>query len=174
LPAIGPALAHSACVRVRPQLVAAALLFSLASCAGAASPAPRARPEPPVSDAGVQPPAWKRRCEEYAGAPVKVSYQDASGGAAVIYRTKGDVRGLRARTDEIASFHNGSRSKTPAVHDLSNVPHYAYVEDVSEGAKLVLIPKGVDPRLLEKLRRTVQQEVTNMRERGCGGGQEAL
>jgi hypothetical protein len=175
LRASAPAPVRRICARLGPQLGALTLLVSLASCAGATSPAPRAaRESAVVADAGVPPPAWKRRCEEYAGAPVKVGYQDASGGAAVLYRTKGDVRALRARTAEIADFHNGSRPKTPALHDLSNVPHYAYVEEIPEGAKLVLIPKGLDPRLLEKLRRTVQQEVTNMRKRGCGGGQEAL
>lgn len=143
-----------------------------ASCGGAGSPSARFVGD--VSDAGTQPPAWKRRCEEYAGAPVRVSYEDASGGAAVLYRTKGDVAALRARTAEIARAHNSARLGPPALHDLFPIPHSAHVEELRDGAKLVLIPKSANPRLLADLRRNVQQEVNNMQKRGCGRGQEAL
>jgi len=133
-----------------------------------AASAPAVRPPAPTASNKAGVPAWKRSCEEYAGAPVEVTYQDGSGGATVIYRTKGNVAALRARTKEIAGFHNSGRRQAPALHDLYHLPHYAYVEELPAGAKLTLIPKSANPRQL------VQQEVTNMRKHGCGRGQEAL
>jgi hypothetical protein len=105
---------------------------------------------------------------------VEIAYQDASGGAAVIYRTKGDVDALRARTAEVASFHNSGAAKGPVLHDLASIPHNARVESMEGGAKLVLTPKRLSLHDLEALRRNVQQEVLIMQKRGCGRGQEAL
>jgi hypothetical protein len=81
-------------------------------------------------------PAWKRSCTEYARAPVSIDYEDASGGAAVVYR--------------------------------------AHVEELEDGAKLILVPKSARRQLLDSLRVQVQQETLTMRRRGCGRGQEAL
>jgi hypothetical protein len=153
-------------------LAAASLLVLMLLGCGGSSAKPSLPGARPSADGGV--PAWKRRCEEYAGAPVDVSYQDGSGGAAVLYRTKGNVQALRERTNEVARFHSSTRRRTPAMHDLNHVPHYAYVEELPEGAKLVLVPKSANPQQLEELRRNVQQEITNMQKHGCGGGQEAL
>jgi hypothetical protein len=119
-------------------------------------------------------PAWKRSCTEYAHAPVDVTYEEAVGGAAVVYQTGGDVAALRQRTHEVAEFHNSSRSKVRALHDLFAIPHRAQAEDIEHGARLTLVPKSVRPRDLESLRINVQQEVFTLRRRGCGTGQEAL
>lgn len=119
-------------------------------------------------------PVWRRSCTEYARAPVRVDYQDAPGGAAVIYRTKGDVAALLRRTREIGQFHNSSRSKLGALHDLSSIPHRAYVEPLKDGARLVLVSKGPPRQRTDALRMQVQQEVFNLQRRGCGTGQEAL
>ncbi len=119
-------------------------------------------------------PAWRRGCREYAKAPVSISYQDAPGGAAVFYRTAGDAAALRARTEEVARFHNGGKAKIPALHELYHLPHRAFVEPLKDGAKLLLVPKRPDPSDLEVLRRNVQQEVFNMQRSDCGHGQEAL
>lgn len=153
--------------------VAAASLLTLAPLGcGGPSAKPNLAGARPSADAGA--PAWKRSCEEYAGAPVEISYEDGSGGAAVLYRTKGNVQALRERTAEVARFHSSARPRTPAMHDLNSVPHYAYVEELPAGAKLVLLPKSANPQQLEELRRNVQQEVSNMQKHGCGRGQEAL
>jgi len=119
-------------------------------------------------------PAWKRSCTEYARAPVNVTYEEAVGGAAVVYTTQGDVAALRQRTREVAEFHNSSKSKVRALHDLFAIPHRAQAEDIEHGARLTLVPKSVRPRDLESLRINVQQEVFTLRRRGCGTGQEAL
>jgi hypothetical protein len=141
------------------------LSLSLFACATSMG-SPRAEPSPK--------PAWKRSCTEYARAPVRIDYEDASGGAALVYRTRGDVTALRQRTLEVAEFHNSTGSKIGALHDLFAIPHRAYVEEVKGGTKLILVPKGVRPQQLDALRVQVQQETLNMRRRGCGTGQEAL
>jgi hypothetical protein len=123
---------------------------------------------------GAAKPAWKRSCTEYARAPVGVHYEDAPGGAAVVYRTRGDVAALRQRTREVAHFHNSAASKVGALHDLFAIPHRAHVEEVDEGARLVLVAKGARPQRLDALRLQVQQETLTLRRRGCGTGQEAL
>ncbi|HEX6242364.1 MAG TPA: hypothetical protein VFZ61_15740 [Polyangiales bacterium] len=138
----------------------------LCACASSARPTTGRTAEPK--------PAWKRSCTEYARAPVSVEYEDASGGAAVVYRTRGDVAALRQRTHEVAQFHNSSEAKLGALHDLSAIPHRARVEEVEDGARLVLTPKGARPQLLDALRLQVQQETFTLRRRGCGSGQEAL
>ncbi len=119
-------------------------------------------------------PAWRRTCTEYARAPVAIIYQDAPGGAAVLYRTQGDAQALRVRTEQVARFHNGGAAKIPALHELYHLPHRASVEALDDGAKLVLVPKHPEARDLDELRRNVQQEVFNMQRKGCGRGQEAL
>jgi hypothetical protein len=119
-------------------------------------------------------PAWKRSCTAYARAPVGVHYEDAPGGAAVVYRTQGDVAALRQRTREVAQFHNSAASKLGALHDLFAIPHRAHVEEVEDGARLVLVPKGARPQRVDALRVQVQQETMMLRRRGCGTGQEAL
>lgn len=119
-------------------------------------------------------PAFKRSCSEYAGAPVAITYEDAPGGAAVLYRTQGNVEKLRERTEHVARFHNDSTSKTPWLHDLYSIPHRAYVSPLPDGAKLVLIAKGIAKRRQDELRSHVQQDVWIMQRKGCGAGQEAL
>lgn len=127
-----------------------------------------------VAERRVKPPAWRRSCTSYAKAPVHIDYQDASGGAAVLYTTRGDVAALRERTQKVAEFHNSSQPKLGAMHELYHLPHQAYVENLPQGAKLVLVSKRIDLASLAELRRNVQQEVLNMQRRGCGTGQEAL
>lgn len=145
--------------------VCAFFCLSLLACAlNAASPPGQRAPKP----------AWKRSCTEYAGAPVRIDYEDASGGAAVLYRSQGDVAALRRRTREVAAFHNSAKPKAGALHDLYAIPHRAYVEDVEGGARLVLVPKSARRQFLDNLRLQVQQETLNMRRLGCGAGQEAL
>jgi hypothetical protein len=142
-------------------------LFVLTLLACATQPVtPRAQP--------LVKPAWKRSCTEYARAPVSIDYEDASGGAAVIYRSQGDVAALRQRTREVAAFHNSAQPKIGALHDLFAIPHRAHVEELEDGAKLILVPKSARRQLLDSLRIQVQQETLTMRRRGCGTGQEAL
>jgi hypothetical protein len=143
-------------------------LILLGTCACAS-----ARATPPAGGKAPKP-AWKRSCTEYARAPVSIEYEDAAGGAAVVYRTQGDVAALRLRTREVAQFHNSSELKLGALHDLSAIPHRAVVEELEDGARLVLISKGVRPQLLDALRLQVQQETFTLQRRGCGTGQEAL
>jgi len=162
------------------RLAARVSIFLLSGCLAApgapapAQPAPAQVGAPPPAGADAQKPAWQRSCEEYAGAPVALEYQDGSGGAAVLYRTRGSVQGLRQRIAQVAAFHNGAGHKAPDMHDLYHIPHRAYVEDIEGGAKLVLVPKSMAPRLLDELRRNVQQEVTRMQKHGCQHSQEAL
>ncbi len=119
-------------------------------------------------------PAWRRSCSELAGAPVSIEYEDTPGGAAVVYRTKGDVAALRWRTQEVARFHNSAQSKLGALHDLSAIPHRARVEPVEDGARLLLVVKSVRRQALDALRVHVQQDVFTLQRTGCGTGQEAL
>ena len=145
--------------------VCALCVFGVLACS-LQTASPRTQPAPK--------PAWKRSCTEYAGAPVQIDYEDASGGAAVVYRSQGDVAALRRRTHEVAAFHNSAAPKVGALHDLYAIPHRAYVEEVEGGARLVLVPKGARRQLLDYLRLQVQQEALNMRRLGCEAGQEAL
>lgn len=152
---------------MRPTpVLACALLLACAgapSCAGRGSAAPRSTT-----------PAWKRSCEAYATGPVTFTYQDAPGGAAVLYRAPGSERGLRERAREIARFHNGSAAKNGALHDLSSIPHRASVEDIDGGAKLVLRVKTPRTDDLDRLRWNVQQDVALKQRGGCQSGMEAL
>lgn len=122
----------------------------------------------------AQRPAWKRSCEEYAQGPVAIDYQDAPGGAAVLYRAQGGERGLRERAEQIARFHNSSAGKVGALRDLSSVPHRAHVEEVDGGVKLVLTVKTLLRTDLERMRWSVQQDVFTMQKKGCQSGHEAL
>jgi hypothetical protein len=134
--------------------------------------APRSAVEP--AGAAARLPAWKQSCQAYAAGPVELEYRDAPGGAAVIYRTRASQQRLRERADEVARFHNSSAAKTGTLHDLSSIPHRAYVEDVDGGVKLVLVAKTPRKDDLDRLRWNVQQDVSIMQRRGCQSGQEAL
>jgi hypothetical protein len=143
----------------------AVLLLGLFACATNAETS-RMRPTPR--------PAWQRSCTEYARAPVNIRFEDAPGGAAVVYRSQGNAAALRRRTREVAAFHNSEASKVEALQELFEIPHWAYVEDVNGGAKLILVPKDALPHLLVALRLEVQQETLMLRRHGCGTGPEAL
>lgn len=143
----------------------AILCLSLAACATS--------PETPRTQA-PQRQAWERSCTEYARAPVSVRFEDVPGGAAVVYRSQGNLAALRQRTREIADFHNSPTSNVGAPHDLFEVPHRAYVEEVKDGARLVLMPNSTRPQLLDALRLEVQEETLMLRRHGCGTGPEAL
>jgi hypothetical protein len=74
----------------------------------------------------------------------------------------------------VAAFHNSEASKVGALQDLFEIPHWAYVEDVKDGARLILVPKAALPHQLVTLRLEVQQETLTLRRHGCGTGPEAL
>ena len=154
-------------MRLNGVLVYALLLVG---CVPAAVPSadPRAPAQP------RQLPAWQRPCAAYATGPVAIEYQDAPGGAAIIYRAPGSESGLRARAREVAQFHNSSAAKNGVLHDLSSVPHRTDVEDIDGGVKIVLRAKSVRTTDLDRLRWSVQQDVQMKQKGGCQSGQEAL
>lgn len=136
--------------------------------------APRGSQSAVANEKEQEKPVWRRSCSEFARAPVSLEYEDTPGGAAVVYRTKGDVAALRWRTHEVARFHNSAQSKLGALHDLSAIPHRARVEPVEDGARLLLLVKSVRRQALDALRMHVQQDVFTLQRTGCGTGQEAL
>jgi hypothetical protein len=113
-------------------------------------------------------------CDVYAEAPVEIGYEDITAGAAVLYRTGGNVVRLRERTQEVAKFHNGSQGKSRWLHDLRRIPHHASAEEIEGGAKLLLVADRARPASQDALRKYVQQEVWTMQKKGCGAGHEAL
>jgi len=150
--------------------VVALLMFG--ACAGTRPTAQGAQTE-----SGEEPlakPPFMGSCEKYAEAPVELGYEDTTAGAAVIYRTRGNVARLRERTREVAAFHNSSVGKTRWLHDLRSVAHSASVEDVEGGAKLTLLVTRIRPGAQDLLRIHVQKEVSNMQKQGCQVSHEAL
>jgi hypothetical protein len=144
-------------------------VLCLCGCAGGQSPAPQSTGEEPVEK-----PAFMRDCDLYAEAPVEIGYEDITGGAAVLYRTSGNVARLRERTQEVAKFHSGTQGKSRWLHDLRAIPHHATAEDIEGGAKLLLVSDRARPAYQDSLRKNVQQEVWTMQKKGCGAGREAL
>lgn len=117
--------------------------------------------------------AWARVCEGEPGAPVHINYEDASGGAAVLFTTQGDPSPLQEHAEQVARLHNrGARELSG--NDLSEVrlPHTAEVEQLQNGAKLTLLPRR--PTDLDGLRRHVQQDITWMKRHGCTTSTEVL
>jgi hypothetical protein len=142
-------------------------MLLVGGCAGKQSPAPEGAKEAPLDK-----PAFMTGCDVYAEAPVQIGYEDATGGAAVLYHTAGNIAKLRERTNEVAAFHNGSQGKTAYLHDLRAIPHTASVEEIEDGAKLTLV--STRPRSQDALRKHLQQEVWTMQKQGCGASHEAL
>lgn len=116
-------------------------------------------------------PAWKRSCSREGEPRAKVEYEDAPGGATVIYTTHGDPTYLRERAVEVARYHNGA-APTRGMHDLADVPHTAMIEYIDQGVRLTLFASARDD--VEELRINVQQDVWAKQKRGCAAGQEAL
>jgi hypothetical protein len=67
-----------------------------------------------------------------------VTAQDTSDGAAMVFRTTGDVDALRISVRELAEQHNAHR----AAGGAGMPPSIATVEDVGGGARLVLTASG--------------------------------
>ena len=118
-----------------------------------------------------EPPAWKRSCSREGEPRAKVEYEDAPGGAAVIYTTEGDPTYLRERAVEVARYHN-TAAPARGMHDLADVPHTAMIEYIEHGVRLTLFTSARDD--VEELRINVQQDVWAKQKRGCAAGQEAL
>jgi len=164
---------------VRQNVVVVLVVYTLFlyGCPFAPEPATQSTTPGGAAQAAAQTPpvpAWKRRCEAYATGPVEITYEDAPGGSAVIYRSPGSEAGLRERAREVAKFHNSSAAKTGVLHDLSSVPHRVDVEDIEGGVKLVVRAKSVRTTDLDRLRWSVQQDVQMKQKDGCQSGQEAL
>jgi hypothetical protein len=149
-------------------------MLLLCACAGTQQPAPQGTAQAQSEEEPLEKPPFMGSCELYAEAPVTLSFENATAGAAIIYQTTGNVARLRERTQEVAKFHNGTLGKTRYLHDLRMIEHSATVEDVEGGAKLTLLVDRVRPGAQDSLRNHVQQEVTNMQKLGCEASHEAL
>ncbi len=114
-----------------------------------------------------------RVCQSEKGAPVGIRYEDAAGGAAVLFTTPGDPTPLREQAEALARARNHYENELE-LQDQSELrlPHTAAVQAVEHGAKLTLVPRR--PMDLDGLRRHVQQDVTQLQTHGCTGGARAL
>lgn len=104
--------------------------------------------------------SWKGSCAALPDTPVRVSYQDTSGGAAVLFATDGDPEPLRERVEEVARHHD-----QPTARDLYDLPHTATVQDTEDGAKLTLTASAFND--MDALRRHVQKDVWAMQRSDC-------
>jgi hypothetical protein len=103
--------------------------------------------------------------------PVEIAYRDAPGGSTVSFATDGSAEALRERVEELAEFHN-SDLRQNEMHDLTAVPHRAEFEPAERGAKLTLTASANNDE--DALRKSVQQEVEQLKAHGCIASQEAL
>lgn len=120
-------------------------------------------PPPAAQQAGQCP------MKEMAGA--KVTATDTSDGVAVEFTTTGDLAALRAHVRKLADMHNGMEMH----HDgdmhagmgsgMKMVPSRATVEDISGGARIVLVPN--DPAQLADLRSHVREHAAMMNKGEC-------
>ncbi|MET0284425.1 MAG: hypothetical protein ABW352_08140 [Polyangiales bacterium] len=146
------------------KMVAASVVLLALGCAGAQHGS-HARGS---ANAGT---ANKRSAACESDQPVEIAYRDAPGGSSVSFATTGSVDALRERVNELAEYHNGSEDPL-AMHDLNAIPHRAQVEPLERGAKLTLIASASNDT--DALRKSVQQDVEQLKAHGCIAGQEAL
>jgi hypothetical protein len=114
--------------------------------------------------------------------------EDVDGGAAMVFKTTGDVAELRQRVAHMAEMHNqhhgeghgpgmgmqggqaGAGGAEQSAHagmmaGMMMPPSTARAEDVDGGARLILAPK--DPADLNKVRQHVQQHAQQMASGKC-------
>jgi hypothetical protein len=103
--------------------------------------------------------------------PVEIAYRDAPGGGSVLFATDGSPDALRARVEQLAEFHNSNDTQL-AMHDLYSIPHRAKVEPLERGAKLILTASANNDE--DALRKSVQQDVEQLKAHGCIASEEAL
>ena len=91
-----------------------------------------------------------------------VSAVETSDGAALEYKTTGDVADLRARVHRMADMHD--HGGCPMMPQMATPPSTASVEDIEGGARIVFRPK--DTMQIRALREHVRNEAAEMRS-GC-------
>jgi hypothetical protein len=93
----------------------------------------------------------------------QVAASDTADGVALTFTTSsGDVAELRRRVETMAKMH--SMAPGPGMHEQM-IPFTAKVEEVPNGARVLLSPK--DPAKLEEFRGSVEKHVENMNNGGC-------
>ncbi|ACG74489.1 hypothetical protein AnaeK_3269 [Anaeromyxobacter sp. K] len=162
------------------------LLFVLSLVgATACMHAGHAAPEPGTAGAAAATPGAATAPGGMAGmCPMSVpgtrlSAEDTSSGEAVTFTTSDpdQVSALRERVHAMAAMHArhhaGGDADRGAMHGMHGgmagmqmpPPSQASVEDVPQGARLVVTPN--DPADLQALQSTVRQHATYMQEHGC-------
>jgi hypothetical protein len=173
----------------RPLSIAALLGLAAAACthagrAGSAN-ATRAQASAPVSAAAPAPGGMAGMCP-MAVPGTKVAAVDTTSGEALTFTTTPDqAAALREKVHAMAQMHNRHHATGDAGHaSMPGMgggpgpgmrseggmqmppPSQAAVEDLPEGARLLVTPN--DPADLERLQATVRMHAEHMQQHGCG------
>lgn len=147
---------------IRPVLRALAVagFCSTAACGGAS-----ATTAAPVQHATTSAPAPSAAHAQHATGmcPMKVPATDVrvidtEGGVSIAFVTDGDVGELRRRVRQMAADRGRQ-------HRMMGVPATASVEDIADGARLVLVPE--DPDQLIALQQHARRHVAQMSRGEC-------
>lgn len=145
--------------------MAALLIVAATGCAHQ-----QAQPAPPPTAASAPPRGPGTGMGRMAGmCPMEVpgttvTATDVEGGAAITFATSsGDVDELRQRVHRIAEMHNQMHGEGGKVMPATT----ALVEDIPEGAQIVIRPK--DPAQLGAVRERVHKHAEQMAKGECPG-----
>lgn len=163
------------------------IILVVASC-GSKQPPPAATASAAPPSA-AQPPARGEMCPMMPPAGTQIAAIDTADGIAIAFTTTGDVAGLRAHVRRMSEMHakmgemdhggmamgSGEMMGSGGMHGgmtgTPMVPSRATVEDIPEGARIVLVPN--DPAQVAALREHVRSHVAMMQQGKCPMMQQA-
>lgn len=165
-------------MQMRSWFQRALLVVTITACASRQS-----REQPAQAPPGQPPsaqPGGGSGCPMMMNAGTRITTTDTSDGVAIAFAATRDVAGLRARVRQMAAMHNrmaemdagmqkgGGMQKAGGMHEsggMHMVPSRASVEDLPDGARLVLVP--VDPSQLANLRQEARMHGQMMQRGEC-------
>ena len=169
---------------MRKLLFGSLLAIGLLACGSSGTKSQTATTATPAEHPSGQCPMMK----DMAGA--KVAATDTADGIAVEMTTTGDVAALRAHVHEMADMHNKMAAHPDGAmhhdmgsgemhhdmgggemhHEMKMVPSRATVEDISNGARIVMVPN--DASQLAELRSHVREHAAMMAKGECPMGMQ--
>jgi hypothetical protein len=156
-------------MQIRRWFATVSFVASIAAC-GSRQQSPEPAPRAPMAhaQAGAACPMMMDP------ATTQITSSDTSDGIALLFTTSGDVADLRARVRRMAEMHGmhdgGKMRGQGGMHgkgkmQMHMVPSRATVEDVPDGARILLVP--ADPAQLAALRQHVRRHAGMMAEGRC-------
>ena len=166
-------------MRIRSWSSCVLLIAVITACGSQQRSTEPTTSEPTRAQTGQQPGGGAMRPMNAAGTQIAVS--NTSDGVAIMFTTTGDVADLRARVRQMADMRNemaGAKGKGMQGDGLQRgmqgggmgvgmnmIPSRAWVEDVPNGARLVLVP--MDPSQLAALRQQARAQAEMMQRGQC-------